>query len=61
MKTFWEETTVEFYPIAHDLMDQYIDSGEYKDKRGLWNPRAGTYLYKGYYWILFKCCWFAPI
>ena len=34
MKTFWEETTVEFYPIAHDLMDQYIDSGEYKDKAG---------------------------
>lgn len=34
MKTFYEETKVEFYPIALDLMDQYIKSGEHKDKAG---------------------------
>ena len=34
IKKFYEETKVEFYPIAEDLMDQYIKSGEYKDKAG---------------------------
>ena len=34
MKTFYEETKVEFYSIPEDLMDHYIKSGEYKDKAG---------------------------
>ena len=34
MKKFCEETKVEFYDITEDLMDQYIESGEYNDKAG---------------------------